>query len=238
LVIDKETYSHLLNNPNKVSTREIELLKELIDTYPFCSTSRILHLKGLQNIKSIHYNQTLKETAAYAGDRQRLFYLLTKEKDNAKKAESAVKPKKIEPEINDEKSFLEKELEIGQPLEFEKEEKHSFNEWLKLSQARPIQRSSKTKSNLQKKVSLIEDFIANRDRKPKKEFYSASNKAKESVKFHFDIVTETLAKVYLEQGHYEKAKAAYKQLSLKYPQKSSLFASQIELIDQLITKNK
>ena len=84
----------------------------------------------------------------------------------------------------------------------------------------------------------IEDFIANRDRKPKKEFYSASNKAKESVEFHFDIVTETLAKVYLEQGHYEKAKAAYHQLSLKYPQKSSLFASQIELIDQLITKNK
>jgi thioredoxin-like negative regulator of GroEL len=121
---------------------------------------------------------------------------------------------------------------------FEKEEKHSFNEWLKLSQAKPIQRSSETKNNLQKKVSLIEDFIANRERTPKKEFYSASNKAKESVEFHFDIVTETLAKVYLEQGHYEKAKAAYKQLSLKYPQKSSLFASQIGLIDQLITKNK
>ena len=28
-----------------------------------------------------------------------------------------------------------------------------------------------------------------------------------------------------------------KQLSLKYPQKSSLFASQIELIDQLIDQN-
>ena len=134
--------------------------------------------------------------------------------------------------------MLEKELEIGQPLVFEKEEKHSFNEWLKLSQAKPIQRSSETKNNLQKKVSLIEDFIANRERTPKKEFYSASNKAKESVEFHFDIVTETLAKVYLEQGHYEKAKAAYKQLSLKYPQKSSLFANQIELINRLITNNK
>ena len=238
MVIDKETYSHLLNNPNEISVNEIELLKELVNTYPFCSTSRILHLKGLQNINSIHYNQTLKETAAYAGDRQRLFYLLTKEKDNTKKTESRSIPKKIEPDTNNEKSLLEQELEIGQPLEFEKEEKHSFNEWLKLSQAKPIQRSSKTKSNLQKKVSLIEDFIANRERTPKKEFYSASNKAKESVEFHFDIVTETLAKVYLEQGHYEKAKAAYKQLSLKYPQKSSLFAIQIELIDQLITKNK
>ena len=48
-----------------------------------------------------------------------------------------------------------------------------------------------------------------------------------SEKFEFDIVTETLAKVYLEQEHYEKAKEAYRQLCLKYPPKSSLFASQI-----------
>ncbi len=75
-------------------------------------------------------------------------------------------------------------------------------------------------------------------RKPKKEFYSASDKAKKSVEFQFDLVTETLAKVYLDQGHYEKAKLAYHQLCLKYPQKSSLFASKIKLIDQLNIKNK
>ena len=32
-------------------------------------------------------------------------------------------------------------------------------------------------------------------------------------------MTETLARVYLEQGHYEKAITAYEILSLKYPQK-------------------
>ena len=74
------------------------------------------------------------------------------------------------------------------------------------------------------------------DRKIKKDAYIFEDKANESNKFQFDIVTETLAKVYLEQGHYEKAKAAYHQLILKYPKKSSLFASQIELIDQLINK--
>ena len=46
-------------------------------------------------------------------------------------------------------------------------------------------------------------------------------------------MTETLAKVYLEQGHYEKAINAYEILSLKYPQKSSLFANQIKAIKQL-----
>jgi hypothetical protein len=41
-------------------------------------------------------------------------------------------------------------------------------------------------------------------------------------------MTETLAKVYLEQGHLEKAITAYEILSLKYPQKSSLFAERIK----------
>ena len=153
-------------------------------------------------------------------------------------SQSQTKNQKVEKNLSSEKTQIKQKLNIGQPLEFDKEETHSFNEWLKLSQAKPIQRTKESENKLQKKVNLIEDFIANRDRKPKKEFYSASDKAKESVEFHFDIVTETLAKVYLEQGHYEKAKAAYHRLCLKYPQKSSLFASQIELIDQLITKNK
>ena len=46
-------------------------------------------------------------------------------------------------------------------------------------------------------------------------------------------MTETLAKVYLEQGHLDKAIMAYEILSLKYPQKSSLFANQIKAIKQI-----
>ena len=43
-----------------------------------------------------------------------------------------------------------------------------------------------------------------------------------------DYMTETLAKVYVKQEKYREAMKAYKILSLKYPEKISLFANQIK----------
>jgi tetratricopeptide (TPR) repeat protein len=50
------------------------------------------------------------------------------------------------------------------------------------------------------------------------------------------FVTETLAKIYINQGYYSKAIDIYKELSLKFPEKSSYFASRIELVKVYLKK--
>ena len=235
MVTTKETYHQWMQNPQTLGGKESEELLQLVKEHPYCQSSQLLFLKSLHNEDSIQFNKQLKKAAAFAGDRQQLFYLIT-EKD--KRHQHKPISKKEEPVSTPKKEATKEQLGIGQPLPFNTEEKHSFSEWLKLSQAKPIERkeeASKQEKTLDEKLNLIEQFVAKDRPKPQKEeFFSPSTQAKKSVDDQMTFVTKTLARVYLEQEHYEKAKMAYQQLSLKYPEKSSFFAGQIELIDKLL----
>ncbi len=51
-----------------------------------------------------------------------------------------------------------------------------------------------------------------------------------------ELITETLAKIFTKQGLYQQSIDAYQKLSLKFPEKNSYFASQIEEIKKLTNK--
>ena len=48
-----------------------------------------------------------------------------------------------------------------------------------------------------------------------------------------ELMTETLAKVFVKQKKYDRAIQAYEILRLKYPEKNSFFANQINVIRDL-----
>ncbi len=60
------------------------------------------------------------------------------------------------------------------------------------------------------------------------------NKAKNSSEDRDELVTETLARIYIEQMLYSKAILTYKKLMLKFPEKSLYFAGQIEELENKI----
>ena len=150
--------------------------------------------------------------------------------------------------------LVEEKLEIGKPLPFSLNERHSFQEWLQLSKLKPIEReeqpdqtnisepepTSEVNFEKQKKNVLIDKFIENNPKIPpiKKDsevpaiFYEPSHADNSS------LMTETLARVYLEQKKYQKAIQAYEILILKYPEKSSFFADRILDIKHLQQNNK
>jgi hypothetical protein len=151
---------------------------------------------------------------------------------------------------------------IGSPLKFDQSETHSFAEWLQLSRLKPIDRSIEpeaetvseipvaapepepvaeketTPSPLNQKLNLIDRFIeASPKIKPVRSDNSAwENLGKKTIETP-GIMTETLARVYLEQKKYAKAIQAYEILILKYPEKSVFFADRILDIKDLQQNN-
>ena len=163
----------------------------------------------------------------------------------------------IDKEITAERIKAEKALELGTPLNFTREERHSFGEWLQLTSLKAIDRSEKVEeskpqvrlkteepeispetSDQDRKFDLIDQFIANKPKiKPSKESYPPIDMRSSTKIDKNELMTETLAKVYLEQKKYKKAIQAYKILRLKYPEKSSFFADRISAVKKLQKEN-
>ena len=145
--------------------------------------------------------------------------------------------------IKEENTAISEKLEIGKPLIFDLSETHSFEEWLQLSKAKLIIRVENSEqiklpeNNLNNKLEIIDKFIeANPKIQPvNKESFTPVVSIKEEETSY--LMTETLAKVYLEQKKYSKAIQAYEILILKYPEKSSFFAIRISDIKMLQQNN-
>ena len=219
------TLIEYIQSPQNIKGEDVVVIDSLLLEFPYYQTAQLLLTKGLLNTNSLLYNRQLKKAAAYSLDRERLFALIIQNK---------VEHKSV-PVLKKEKTkSLPNKLELGKPLDFNEEEQHSFSQWLALSKVSKIKREEKPSTK-----QLIDNFIETEvsiSKPKKKDFFKPIDVAKESLVENTELVTPTLAKVYLEQEHYEKAIFAYKKLSLKYPEKNSFFANQIKLINKLKEK--
>lgn len=256
--------THLLQNPHRIDADMEAALNDMITEFPYFQAARALHLMGLKRQGSYKYNAALKKTAAYTTDRAILFDFITRQEfqivnyiaEDAGMVETGTADAEAHP-TPEEKSteaiteLIEDKKEIlplGKPINFKANDQYSFNEWLMLTNFKPIERIETTetiisrgalpqKNRKEDKFDLIEKFIANNPKISPVDASVPEVFSDYSIQENENLMTETLAHVYLEQKKFNKAITAFQILSLKYPEKSSFFAHQIEAIKELQKNN-
>jgi hypothetical protein len=122
-------------------------------------------------------------------------------------------------------------------LELELESKPNESDQYSIAVEQPEQVRPVT--DKQRKAELIDKFIQENPRiEPVKEKTDIplEDISKPYIEEGAGFLTETLARIYIKQGYYSKAIGIYEKLCLKYPEKCSYFASQIEKVNDLIKK--
>jgi tetratricopeptide (TPR) repeat protein len=119
--MNKEKFLSQLENRSLLNAESISELKNIIQDFPYFSSARLLYTKNLQKEKSIYLDATLKQTAAYAINRERLYEILYKEK-----VQEIIKQVSINSENNVEKTTSQTNISpvVSPAIKEEKKQEH------------------------------------------------------------------------------------------------------------------
>ena len=208
--------------PEKLNQETLPYLKELTERHPAFETGWILYLKNLKNLNDSSFGQELVNAAIRIHDRHRL-YLFLNTKIKEKELEQTASSNTENMEDADIFNLIfapEYQLETLTNQEEKKSETDRLNQ-----------------IESEKKLSLIDQFLEAQPKMPQAkldETGSSMERKEENQEENDDFVTETLASIFAKQGYNKKAIQIFEKLSLKYPEKSTYFAAQIEKIKILM----
>jgi len=260
--MNKETFYQYLRFPELLDDRSIQELEKVVEDYPYFQTAHLLFLKNLNNQGNIKYEKALKKSAVWINNREKLFYLLDKRVllpvnepfkiDKEKPTKSVTQEIFDFSELTDNTEFettkLKSEDELTQLIMSGAAQSSPFfnvDDNVDLDDFKFTFGKSKTQENEEdensgklksKRNKLIDKFIVDQPKiSPSEKLVDAPIKSdNQTESTSSEMITDTLAKIYMKQGFYEKAIHAYEKLSLKYPEKNIYFAGQIKKIKEII----
>ena len=181
-----------ITEPHLIKDVHLNEIEKTLIKYPYFQFANLCLSLVLYKKNSVRYSRQLKKTAILSLKRKVLFkYINTDYLNSIKK-----------------KSSNHSLLNSTSNIDFKHNEEHSFSQWLNIVKIKKIDRENSTST----------DHLEERKNSQKK-FFNASNSAKNSLIENDKLITPTLAKVYMQQEHYDKAISAYEKLILKIPKK-------------------
>ncbi len=246
--------AQLIMDPELLDPETLYDLCSLLALYPYYQTARLLLLQNLYLLHNPSFDEELRRAALYITDRKVIFNLVEAAHYQLKTTSTASKVTNKQTAGNENRTlsliatFLDSIPE--EPEEKDPKRKPTpadaavdYVSYL-LEIESEEERHEARQAPLLKGQDLIDNFINNGNGKiqlkeepeymPELEDHTPSDE-KEGDEGYF---TETLAKIYIKQGRYNKALEIIQRLNLNYPKKNAYFADQIRFLEKLILNNK
>jgi len=242
----------LINHPELLDRETLYELRSMLALYPYFQTARLLMLQNLFLLHDPTFDEELRRAAVYITDRKVLFQMVEAAHYKIAPQEKAVEKKMgtKEGDANRTISLIDNFLDSIPQDEEEKGKMHrrptpadAAIDYVAYLMDCESENDSAPQPQM-KGQSLIDNFIENEGGKitlnddidyPPQTEEESPNEEKTSDESYF---TETLARIYIKQGRYEKALEIIKRLSANCPQKNLYFADQMRFLEKLIVNSK
>lgn len=212
------------------------LLENQLESHPYSPSLQLLLTKKYQLDQSPLFAQQLRKTNIYFNNPIQLHYWM--DQGTPLEEKEVIQQEKLSNLLSDQLAAFEKEVDKDEKLDYEQElsltrdyfaaqgiqidldklpqdkftkQLRSFTAWLKVLKQMEGQQMNPEYAEDQEKIIAI---IAEK-----------ANKAQE-------VITESMAEIWVKQGNKKKAIDIYSKLSFIFPEKSVYFASKIEQLKQ------
>lgn len=218
--MNKERLLTLVRDPQKTNSRDTQPLTTLLQQYPWFHSAHLLSIYNAKESDPGKFNDALLSSALFVNDRSLLFNLIYELSPVVLPATGSATDSSDLLEIDESLQVTESTAQVADPgLE-------------QVQQAGDIEFEMEN-TNAPSQTDLIDRFIlSNQPFSPPKLILTDTIQdiSLNSIKEDDELVSEMLANILVSQQQYEKAISMFEKLILKYPEKSTYFASRIEEI--------
>ena len=233
-----------IRRPEAMDSQSISNLQELVRRYPYYHTARILLLQALFKQHSPAFDKELKKSSSLIPNRTTLFnqierrnYLADEERRKHNSDDEEQKADKTDEVID---TFLSNSQQTPTPSR--KVAVDATQDYISyLMQTNPDE--EEILADETGDLEVIDNFLKNKNKRfvirDDADVNSDESQPEDEQKAHNnEILTETLAQIYIKQGKFEKAIEIIGRLSLIYPKKNRYFADQIRFLEKIIINNR
>ena len=249
--------SRLIQHPEEMNRETLYDLRALLALYPYYQTARLLMLQNLYLLHDPSFDEELRRAAIYITDRKVIFQMVEAAHYQIRKKASP-SPHKGHTSADRTNDLIDNFLG-SIPMESQEEEDKKD----KTRKPTPadaavdyvaylMETEDKEKEEKPSRtISLIDDFMedggfklpkidAAEEYKPEytPQLNEANNSSSEEQPENNGIFTETLARIYIKQGKYERALQIIQRLDRQHPQKFGYYKDQMRFLEKLIANKK